>query len=112
MEIKEQPKIDVTTSKKLGFPGGSDSKVSACSAGNLGWIPRSGRSPGEGNGNPPQYFCLENSIAGGAWQATVYGIARSQTQLSNSLQLRVGQRYTHAGSGDQNRRRVAKYSQD
>ena len=80
MEIKEQLKIDVTTSKKLGFPGGSDSKVSAYSAGNLGWIPGSGRSPGEGNGHPPQYFCLANSMDGGAHWA---GVARSQMQLSN-----------------------------
>ena len=44
----------------LGFPGGSDGKESACSAGDLGSIPGSGRSPGEGNGNPLQYSCLEN----------------------------------------------------
>ena len=46
----------------LGFPGGSDGKVSAGNAGDPGSIPRSGRSPGEGNGNPLQYSCLENSI--------------------------------------------------
>ena len=45
-----------------GLPGGSDSKVSACSAGDLGSIPGLGRSPGEGNGNPLQYSCLENSM--------------------------------------------------
>ena len=54
-----------------GFPGGSDSKESACSAGDLGLIPGSGRSPGEGNGNPLQYSCLENSMDTGAWRATV-----------------------------------------
>ena len=53
------------------FPGGSDSKESACSAGDSGSIPGSGRSPAEGNGNPLQYSCLENSMDGGAWQATV-----------------------------------------
>ena len=46
----------------MGFPGGSDSKVSACNAGDPGSIPESGRSPGEGNGNPLQYSCLENSM--------------------------------------------------
>ena len=46
----------------VGFPGGSDSKESACNAGNLGLIPGSGRSPGEGNGNPLQYSCLENIV--------------------------------------------------
>ena len=51
---------------KQGFPGGSDSKVSACNAGDPGSIPGSGRSPGEGNGNPLQYSCLENSMDRGA----------------------------------------------
>ena len=50
----------------LGFPGGSDGKVSACSAGDTGSIPGSGRSPGEGYGNPVQYSCLENSMERGA----------------------------------------------
>ena len=61
------------------FPGGSEGKVSACSAGDLGSIPGSGRSPGEGNGNPLQYSCLENPMDGGAWQTTVHGIAKSRT---------------------------------
>ena len=47
--------------------GDSVGKASACNAGDLGLIPVSGRSPGEGNGNPPQYSCLENSMDGGAW---------------------------------------------
>ena len=51
----------------LGFPGGSDGKVSACSTGDLGSFPGLRRSPGEGNGNPLQYSCLENSMDGGAW---------------------------------------------
>ena len=63
----------------VGFPGGSDSKVSACNAGDLGSIPGSGRSPGEGNGNPLQYSCLDNSMNGGAWWATVHGVAKSWT---------------------------------
>ena len=49
-----------------GFPGGSDSKASACNVGDLGLIPGSGRSPGEGNGNPLQHSCLENPMDGGA----------------------------------------------
>ena len=63
----------------MGFPGGSNGKGSACNEGELGSIPGLGRSLGGGNGNPPQYSCLENSMDGGAWQATVYGVAKSQT---------------------------------
>ena len=66
-----------------GFPGGSDSKASACNAGDLGLIPGLGRSPGEGNGNPLQYSCLENPMDGGAWQAIVHGVTNSQTRLSD-----------------------------
>ena len=66
-----------------GFPGGSDSKESACNVGDPGLIPVSGRSPGEGNGDPLQYSCLENSKDRGACQATVHGIIKSWTQLSN-----------------------------
>ena len=64
----------------LGFScsGSSDSKASACSAGDLGSIPVSGRSPGEGNGNPRQYSCLENPMDRGAWWAAVYGVAKTQ----------------------------------
>ena len=58
---------------------GSDSKESACSAGDPGLIPGSGRSPGEGKGNPLQYPCLENSIDWGAWLATDHGVAESDT---------------------------------
>ena len=61
----------------MSFPGGSDSKVSACNEGDLGLIPGLGRSPEEGNGNPLQYSCLENPMDGGAWWATVYGVAKS-----------------------------------
>ena len=67
----------------MGFPGGSDGKESACNAGDLGLIPRSGRSPGEGNGNPLQYSCLENAMDRGAWWVTVYGVTKSQIRLSD-----------------------------
>ena len=67
----------------LGFPDGSDGKVSAHNEGELGLIPGLGRSPGEGNGNPLQYSCLENSMDGGAWWATVCGVAKSRTRLSD-----------------------------
>jgi len=65
-----------TAKKKLGFPHSSVGKESACSAGDLGSIPGSGRSPGEGNGNPLQYSSLENPMDRGAWQATVHGVTR------------------------------------
>ena len=58
-----------------GFPGGSKVKASACNAGDLGLIPELGRSPGEGNGSPLQYSCLENPMDGGAWWATVHGVS-------------------------------------
>ena len=60
----------------MGFPGGSDGKKSAYSAGDLGSILGLGRSPGEGNGYPLQYTCLENSMDRGAWQAAVHGVAK------------------------------------
>ena len=63
----------------MGFPGGSDGKESACNVVNLGSIPGLGRSLAEGNGNPLQYSCLENSMDIGAWQATVHGVTKSQT---------------------------------
>ena len=59
----------------MGFPGISDGKESACKMGELGSIPGSGRSPGEGNGNPFQYSCLVNPMDGGALWATVHGVA-------------------------------------
>ena len=65
------------------FPGGSEVKASAYYAGDLGSIPGSGRSPGEGNDNPLQYSCLENPTDGGAWWATVHGVAKSRTWLSD-----------------------------
>ena len=70
-------------STKMGFPRGSEFKASACNAGDLGSNPGLGRSPGEGNGNPLQYSCLENPMDRGAWWSTVHRVAKSQTQLSN-----------------------------
>ena len=67
----------------LGFPGGSDCKESACRAGDLGLIPGSERYPGEGNGIPLHYSWLENSMDKGAQWATVHGVTKSQTQLSD-----------------------------
>ena len=71
------------------FPGVSDGKASTYNVGDLGSIPRSGRSPGEGNGNPLQYSCLENSMDGEAWWATVHGVSETDmteaTEPSSSL---------------------------
>jgi len=67
----------------LGFSGGSDSKASACNVGDPGLIPGLGRSSGEGNANSLQHPCLENPMDGGAWYATVHGIAESRTRLSD-----------------------------
>ena len=64
---------------RWGFPGGSDGKESACNTVNPGWIPDSGRSPGEGNGYRLQYSCLENSKDRGVWWAIAHGLAKSQT---------------------------------
>ena len=70
-----------------GFPGGSDGKESACSIGDSGSIPGLGRSPGEGNGSPPQDSCLENSMDRGAWRATIHGAAKSPTWLDGWVSL-------------------------
>ena len=67
----------------LDFPGVSAGKESVCNARNLGLIPGSGRSPGEGNSNPLQYSFLENSTDRGGWWATVHGVTKSWTQLSD-----------------------------
>ena len=67
----------------IHFPGGSEGKEFACDARDQGWIPGLGRSPGEGNGNPLQYTCLENFMARGAWQVTVHGVTKNQPQLSD-----------------------------
>ena len=65
------------------FLGSSNSKRSACNAGDLESISGLGRSPGEGHGNPLQCSCLENPMDRGAWQATIPGVAKSRTQLSD-----------------------------
>ena len=70
------------------FPGGSDGKESACNAGDLGLIPGSGRSPGEGNGNPLQYPCLENPMDGGGWWATVRG-GRKESDMTERLHFHL-----------------------
>ena len=69
----------------MGFPGGSVIKsppASAGATGDVGLIPGSKRSPGEGNGNPFQYSCLENATDRGAWWGAVHGVTKNQTQLS------------------------------
>ena len=73
----------IFTIKCFGFFGSSEGKESARNAGDPGSIPGSGTSPGEGNGNPLQCSCLENPMDRGAWRATVHGVAKSWTQLSN-----------------------------
>ena len=69
----------------MGFPNGSDRKESACNGGDPGSIPVWGRSTREGNGNPLQYSCLENSMDREAWRATVHGVVKSWTLLTNTF---------------------------
>ena len=76
----------------MGFPGGSDGKESACNAGDPGSTPGWGRSPGEGNGRPLQYSCLENPMDREAWWVTVHGAAKSWTQLSKTCKHTHSQR--------------------
>ena len=66
-----------------GFPGGSDGKEFTCNAEDPSLIPELGTSSEEGNGNPHQYSCLENPGDRGSWWATVHGVTKSQTQLSD-----------------------------
>ena len=70
-------------------PGGSDGKASACNAGGPDSIPGLGRFPGEGDGNPLQYSCLESPMDGGAWWATVHRVAKSRTRLSDFSSLAI-----------------------
>ena len=85
------PRLKGTLWLRAGFPGGSDGKESACSAGDLDSIPGLGRSPREGNANPLQYSCLENSTDRGALWTTVRGVTKSRTRLSNFTQPPCGQ---------------------
>ena len=75
--------ISVVSMFRQGFPGSSVDEESACNAGDLGSIPGSGRSPGEGNGNPLQYSGLENPMDRGAWRTAGHGVTKHQTRLSN-----------------------------
>ena len=98
-------KMHLMDSVFWGFPGGSDSKESAYYVGDPDSIPGLGRSPGEGNGNPFQYSCLEISRERGAWWAIVHGVAKSQTRLSDQhfhflftwLQLERKTRHNRSG---------------
>ena len=76
-------KLSRVQDSKGGFPAGSESKEFAYNAGDLGSIPRSGRSPEERNGTPFQYSWLENPMNRGAWWTTVHGVAKNQTSLNN-----------------------------
>ena len=77
--------VEFTCTK--GFPAGSNSKVSVCNTRDLGSIPESGRSPGEGNGNSLWYFCLGNAMDRGAWRAAVHEVTKSNTtkQLAHRI---------------------------
>ena len=97
----EWPHLCITHSwDPMGFPGGSDSKASAHNAGDPGSIPGLGRSSGEGNGKPLQYSCLENSMDEGACWATVHGVAKSWTRLSDFTFTFTLERDFPGGSAD------------
>ena len=87
LESKLLGEIPITSD--IGSPGGSEVKVSAFNVGDQGSIPGLGRSPGEGNGNLLQCSCLENPMEGGAWWATVHGITKRWTRLSNFTSLQT-----------------------
>ena len=96
--MKNKWKEIIPTTKSI-FPGGSEVKASASNVGDPGLIPASGRSTAEGNGNPLQYSCLEKPMDGEAWQATVHGVAKSWTQLSDFTYLqRVQSKQNEAGT--------------
>ena len=86
MSESSRPEMMVALNK--GFPGGSNGKEFACSVGYPALIPGSGRSPGEGNGYPFQYSCLENSMDRGVWQATVHRLQRvGHDRVTNTFTL-------------------------
>ena len=78
---------DLCMTHGASLVGQTVKNLSASNTGDLGSITGSGRSPGEGNGYPLQYSCLENSIDRGAWRATVHGVAKSPTQLSTHTNM-------------------------
>ena len=77
LERKNEDEVSGSFKQRFGFPGGSDSKESACNAEDQSSVPGGVRSPGEENGGPLQYSCLENSMDRGAWRATVHGVTKS-----------------------------------
>ena len=84
-----------------GLPGGPDSKESTCNVGDLGSIPVSGRSPGEGNGYPLQYSCLQNPMDRGAWGTAVHTATKNQKQLKRLTNARrCGMRIAEDGQSD------------
>ena len=78
---------------RIGLHWQLSSKESACNAGDPGSVPGWGRSPGEGNGNPLQYSCLENPMDKGAWGGTVHGVAKSWTRLSDQHTQNIWSRF-------------------
>ena len=77
--MEEGKSMQNKTKEIESFPGGSNAKESGCNLRDQGSIPGLGRSPGEGNGSPLQYSCMENPMGRGAWQAAVHGVAKSWT---------------------------------
>ena len=86
-------KVNIISCVQVSFPGGSDGKESACNTGDLSPIPGSGRSPGEGHGNPLLYSCLGNPMDRGASGATVHGVSKSWTQLSDQTITTIFQKH-------------------
>ena len=86
-QVVDPSKESTCQCRRWGFPGGSEVKASASNVGDPGSIPGSGRSPGEGNGNPLLYSCLKSPMDRGAWQATVHGVSRVGHDLATKLLL-------------------------
>ena len=92
---KQDSSLYLSSIPLMGGKSGSEVKASACNAGDLGSIPGLGRSPGEGNGNPLQYSCLENPMDWGAWWAAVHRVTKSRTGLSDFSYLLIFQMTSH-----------------